>query len=113
MGSYFEGNYSGPCYAWDKVNATIADPVNLFGSSEGGNAVAVFAEAEGQTLAAEVSVEGNSIRYRTDGGVPSATDGHLVEAGDRFTILGAHDVTEFTAIGVSGTAVLQVSYSKG
>lgn len=60
---------------------------------------------------AVVSVETDSIRYRTDGSDPTGSVGHLLMAGDVLFLSSADDVRKFKAIRVTTDATLQVSYA--
>lgn len=67
-----------------------------------------------QAWTAYVSVETDSIRYRTDGTAPNASTGHQVAAGDSFEITGEADIRNFRAIGSGSTAsaIIQVSFGR-
>lgn len=60
---------------------------------------------------ATISVSGDSIRYRIDGGEPTSSVGHQLEAGDYITISGINNLLRFKAIR-SGTvdAIVDVTY---
>lgn len=62
-----------------------------------------------------IQVATNSIRWRADGTDPTATSGILVPAGANIEFMDLGDdfngvIRSFRAIGVSGTAVLEVAY---
>lgn len=68
----------------------------------------------GQSRTAEyalLTVETNSIRYRTDGTAPTAAVGHLLVAGDVLVLDNLDDIRRFKAIQVSAGASVQVSLS--
>jgi hypothetical protein len=67
--------------------------------------------AEGMNHAL-VTVETESIRFRTDGVAPDATTGHLVTAGNSITLESRREITQFSAIRESADATVQVSYDK-
>jgi hypothetical protein len=57
-------------------------------------------------LVATVTVETAPVRYRADGGTPSATVGTLLNPGDVITVYGDHDIQAmrfFRTTGVSAT----------
>ena len=62
---------------------TIADSVKTLTSS-------VYSPAENTASRAMVTAEGGDFRYKVDGNNPTASEGHLVEAGD---ILEFDDIT--------------------
>lgn len=68
----------------------------------------------GQSRTAEfalITVETDSIRYRTDGTNPDSTTGHLLVAGDALTLDNLDDIRRFRAIRVTTDATIQVSLS--
>lgn len=66
----------------------------------------------GTNTKAYISVEGANIRYRIDSGIPTATLGHLVVAGNTIELNSNSDITNFKAITVTATsAVLDCTYS--
>jgi hypothetical protein len=74
---------------------------------------AAGAAARQVAMEAVVSVENTSMRFRTDGGDPSSTDGHLVAANTFITLTGATAIKNFKAYTPSGTATVQVTYYNG
>jgi len=60
--------------------------------------------------AALISVETNSIRVRTDGSDPTATDGHLLAAGDYMMIMGTTAMSQLKMIRASADATVQVTF---
>lgn len=69
----------------------------------------------GQPSHAIIQVAGNSIRWRADGTAPTATAGILVSAGSNIEFMDlASDwggvISNFRAIGISGTATLEVAF---
>lgn len=68
----------------------------------------------GQERTAEfalITVETDSVRYRTDGTNPDATTGHLLTAGDVLQLDNFDDIRRFKAIRVTTDATIQVSLS--
>lgn len=61
---------------------------------------------------ATITVEDNPVRFRTDGGDPTTTSGHLLQAGDVLKISSMFDVLNFKIIAVSGDAKLAISYAR-
>lgn len=62
-----------------------------------------------------IQVTQNSIRWRADGGTPDATTGILVPANANIEFMDLADhfigvLKSFKAIGISGTALLEVAY---
>jgi hypothetical protein len=96
------GNYSG----FTKEFATITVPDS--------GAMDFHTEFDLSKVTAIIfSVEGNAIRFRTDGGDPTTSIGHRLEIGSVFEILGEHDVQDFKIISVSGDATIQASTMVG
>lgn len=56
-----------------------------------------------------VTVETDQIRFRVDGTDPTASEGHLFEAGDTFELMGGRAIINFKAIRVTTDATLRVS----
>ena len=64
----------------------------------------------GQSVAF-ITVETAQIRFRLDGTAPTASEGHLLEAGDDLTLEGATTMASFKVIRTTATsAVLKCSY---
>jgi hypothetical protein len=57
-----------------------------------------------------VSVEGNSIRYRIDGGNPTSKIGHLFHPGDYLMLNTIKGITNFKMISISGESQINVTY---
>lgn len=64
-----------------------------------------------KAVKAMLSVEGDSIRYRVDGGNPTTTVGFLVNNGDIVELEGFNDIKFFKAIRVTTDATVSVDYS--
>lgn len=78
---------------------TVSGKLNPFG---GDSACRVFC-----------TLETGQIRFRTDGGSPSATEGHLLEIGQWLVLEGEDAVENFRAIRTGGTSgVLKVTYER-
>ena len=60
---------------------------------------------------AMISVEVDSIRYRVDGGLPTTTQGFLVNNGDIIELQGYNDIQLFRAIRVTLDATIRVDYT--
>lgn len=78
-------------------------------------AVALTLTGLGRPKHAIIQVATNSIRWRADGTAPTATSGLLVPAGANIEFMDlAEDyngvILNFRAIGISGTAVLEVAF---
>lgn len=69
---------------------------------------AVYADATD----AMISIEGNQIRVRWDGTAPTTTVGHLLQSGDILQLDNTTDINRFMAISITGSSVLDVTYSK-
>lgn len=70
------------------------------------------ANAPAMTLAF-ITVEDAPVRYRYDGGDPSATAGHLANVGSSITLFGTNNLRQFKAIRSSTTnARLIVTYER-
>ena len=55
-------------------------------------------------------VESGEIRFRVDGGAPTASIGLLAKVGATVTITGEHDIENFKAIRVTTDATIQPQY---
>ncbi len=64
---------------------------------------------DAKAIRAMITVEGSNARYRYDGGVPTASTGHLITSGDVMQILGPTNMTAFSCISI-GTTTLMVTY---
>ena len=71
--------------------------------------VGLTAAKAGAAFLAEIVCEGDQIRYWKDSSAPTAAQGVLVGAGERF-YLWAVESTGFRGIRVTGDATLQVTY---
>ena len=61
--------------------------------------------------AALVSSENGDIRFRIDGGLPSASSGHYLTSGDTLVLTGTQAIQQFRAIRSGDTdGVLRVTY---
>lgn len=59
-----------------------------------------------------ITVETNNIRYRVDGGNPSAINGHLVVAAtyQNLWLTDSKSIRDFRMIGIGGNAIVSVTY---
>jgi len=61
--------------------------------------------------AAFITVETASIRFRLDGATPTATEGHLAEAGDALLLYGINTLRSFQAIRATTTdAMIRITF---
>ena len=61
--------------------------------------------------AALVSSENGDIRFRVDGGLPSASSGHYLTSGDTLVLTGTQAIQQFRAIRIGDTnGMLRVTY---
>lgn len=58
-----------------------------------------------------ITTEGQQVRYWVDGSNPTVSAGHLLEIGSVLILDSRGQLTNFKAIAVTGTAVLQITYS--
>jgi hypothetical protein len=58
-----------------------------------------------------ITVEGNPIRFRVDGGEPTISEGHLLQDGDGLVIDSGVDSLNFKCIATGAPATLRVTYS--
>lgn len=84
----------GYAYAKQTVSSTALPLASFTGFA----AVAVT-DASRLTL----SVETNSVRYRYDGGAPTASEGHLLAAGDTLVMTGQHNIQQLQVIRATGS----------
>lgn len=91
-------------YAFEQINVGTATAVG-FGTAN------ITPTGSASAERAIVSVETNRIRYKYDGGTPTAALGHIAEAGDFLTITDYTNIQNFKALSIgSGSSSLQVSY---
>lgn len=62
--------------------------------------------------AALITVETNPIRIKYSGGAATATDGHLLAAGDSIRIEGAASVAQISMIRTGSDATVHVTYER-
>lgn len=87
---------------------TIADSVNVLTPS-----LYKDSATSGGSLAAFLTLETGSIRYRYDSGTPTASVGHLLSAGGSLVLLGQNQMSQFKAIRATGTSgTLSVTYER-
>lgn len=86
--------------AFDHESVTIAAAITTLTS-------ATYLDA----TSAEITLETAQVRYRFDGGDPSATVGHLLEVGDVLKLTGTKQIANFKAYRTGGSSgVAMVSY---
>ena len=56
-----------------------------------------------------ITVETDEVRFRSDGPAPTASEGHLVSAGDSIILESAQELVNFKAIRVTTDATLKVT----
>lgn len=56
-----------------------------------------------------ITVETDQIRFRSDGTAPTASEGHLVDAGSSIILESAEELVNFKAIRVTTDATLKVT----
>lgn len=99
-------------YAYEKfdvgqaVETLDADTYNDRANASG-------ARAAQPAMEATISVENEAVRYRVDGGDPSASDGHLVSANTFITLTGWTAIKNFKVYALANTATVHVTYYNG
>lgn len=63
--------------------------------------------------AALITAEGQNVRFRLSGSLATNTTGHLLVAGNAFTVDSWQDMRNFSAIGEVATSTITVSYQRG
>mgnify|MGYP001558508230 CR=1 FL=1 len=63
-----------------------------------------------ETAIAIIGVEGDAVRYRTDGFAPTATVGHKLNVGDTLILQGVGRMQDIKFIRVTTDATLRVSF---
>lgn len=81
-------------------------------SSAVGLTAATYTEGGAVMPHALITVETNPIRFRVDGLNPTATEGHLVQPGNKITLDSGDQITKFRAIATGGDATIRVSYGR-
>lgn len=73
--------------------------------------VATIADKDlGKAKLIRISVETNAVRIREDGPDPTASEGHVLNAGDWYYISNLQQMKQFRVIRVSADATLKVTY---
>ena len=73
---------------------------------------ALTAATYGNAPKAIITIETAQIRFRVDGGAPTATIGHIADIGDQIELNSVEDIANFKAIRTgSVSAVISVTYS--
>ena len=97
--------------------ATEATPGLTIGASSTALTETVYDSATAAAPAAHASfalltVENDQIRWFADGTTPTASFGHLTNAGDSIELCGPNQIRNFRAIRVTTNAIVQVSYGR-
>jgi hypothetical protein len=95
---------------YDYENFTVGQSVEVLDEDIYLNKGTEPAAAAQKAMEAVISVENTAIRFRTDGGDPSATDGHLVASGAFITVSNLTAIKNFKAYAPADTATLHVTY---
>jgi hypothetical protein len=78
-----------------------------------GGTVATFApDGELPAQSVLISVETNTIRFRYDGGDPSAALGHALAAGASYLLQGAENIANLKMIRASADATVMLTYER-
>ena len=56
-----------------------------------------------------ITVETDEVRFRTDGGAPTSSEGHIAAAGSSIVLDSAEELVNFLAIRVTSDATLKVT----
>ena len=68
----------------------------------------------GYNIQAFITLETAQVRWRIDGGDPTSSEGHLLEAGQNLALQDSQAVKNFRAIRTGATSgVIKVTYLKG
>lgn len=89
------------------------ETITVAGVSIGFTAATISPSGAPGATCVYLTLEDAQIRWRADGADPTATVGHVMDAGDTITLHGADNLATFRAIrtgGVSGT--LRASYGR-
>lgn len=75
------------------------------------SAIGLTSGTYANAIRAEMTLERDDIRVRTDGTNPSATEGHVIEAGSVITLEGTAEIAAFRAYRADVTdAILKATY---
>jgi len=66
--------------------------------------------AYNNAVKAVMTVEGGDIRCRTDGTAPTFGTGLLIRAGSSIVLEGTYEITNFKALSIVGTSILNIEY---
>lgn len=87
-------------------------PINFESITVSSTAIGFTTATRVSATSALISVEDDNIRYRLDGTDPTASEGHLLYAGQTQIIEGWLAISQFKAIRVTSDAKLKVTYFK-
>lgn len=91
-------------------DAFAYESVTVTGTA-GGLTASTFFIPQHPATRALLTLETGEIRFRYDGTAPTASEGHLLEAGQQLELLGTAAIANFKAIRTTSTSgVLKVSY---
>lgn len=106
-------------YTWLLITSNVIVPPEYRSAFAYESIDVTSAHAEGFTIAtmdgavaANITVENNSVRARWDGTDPEIDEGHLLAPGDQMKLDFTADLYHFRAIATGGDAILRVTYSR-
>lgn len=106
-------------YEWVLTTSSVVLPPEYRSAFAYESIDVTSAHAEGFTIAtmdgavaANITVENNSVRARWDGTDPETDEGHLLAPGDQIKLDFTADLYHFRAIATGGDAILRVTYSR-
>lgn len=92
-------------------DASAYESVTVAAAAVGGTSATYTLADTRKPFGVLVTVETGDIRYRVDGGDPTATEGHLAAVGQAFTVEGYENVTLLKMIRTSATsATVRLTY---
>lgn len=102
------GGYAGASSSYSQVTTMAYESLTVTNSA----ITTLTRDLMSTVWTAMITVEDNPIRFRTDGGDPTLTEGHLIQAGDTININTTFDALNFKCIAIGNAAKIRVSYSR-
>lgn len=91
---------------------TVTNAVQVLTASIYKPSTSITKNSDKPAARAIITIETDQIRYRYDGGNPSATVGHLMSPGDIILLVGEFAIKNFKAFRVTTDASIKVTYER-
>ena len=94
------------------LTAFAYEDITVAATAIGCTTATIAPSTHGSAHRAFLTVETDQVRWTCDGTTPTASKGHLAEAGDYIEIEGIANIAAFRAIKVTNNATIRASYSR-